>query len=105
MADINGTPGNDELNGGSADDRLFGLAGDDQLVAGAGNDALDGGQGFDLLIGLGGNDSYFVDTVGDNVREEVGTGFDRVFASADYTLRDGQEIEVLSTNDPLGTAP
>ncbi|WP_232627912.1 calcium-binding protein [Methylobacterium sp. Leaf118] len=64
-----------------------------------GNDAanrLDGAGGSDILVGLGGNDTYFVDTMADTVLEgSGGGGNDTVWASVNYTLRAGQEIETL----------
>lgn len=65
-----------------------------------------GGGGADLLSGLGGDDTYYVD--GDDRVEEqhehvratdgkwFAGGYDRVFASSDYTLEYGASIEELS---------
>ena len=54
-----------------------------------------------------GNDAYYVDNAGDQVIEAVGSGSDNVFASVDYTLAAGQEVEFLraSSAEPLPTDP
>jgi Ca2+-binding RTX toxin-like protein len=61
-----------------------------------GNDTLDGGGGGDNLGGDKGNDVYFVDDVNDKVTEAAGQGKDTVFASADFTLGTGQEVEIIT---------
>ena len=67
-----------------------------------GNNILDGRAGVDSLNGSGGNDWYYVDNAGDVVNEAAGGGADRVFASVSYTLKAGQEIEILSTTNNGG---
>jgi len=54
-----------------------------------------------------GNDAYYVDNAGDQVIEAVGGGSDNVFASVDYMLAAGQEVESLpaSSAEPLPTYP
>lgn len=74
------------------------------IAGNAGSNKLDGGGGIDVLQGLGGDDSYYVDTFLDKVREIAGGGTDRVLASASYTLASGQEIEQLTTTNTAGTA-
>jgi Ca2+-binding RTX toxin-like protein len=90
-----GGAGNDTLNGGIGDDWLTGNAGSDTLNGGTGNDRLDGGAGADIMTGGTGDDIYVVDNTSDQVIEAAGEGNDTVYASADYTLASGQEIEVL----------
>ncbi len=75
---IYGGAGNDTLNGGLGDDRLYGLGGNDIMTGGAGNDI------------------YYVDSAGDVTNEIAGEGAtDKVYASVDYSLGAGQQIEYL----------
>jgi serralysin len=66
------------LSGDGGDDVLYGYDGADILQGSAGNDIMFGGQG---------DDSYGVDAAGDAIGENVGEGFDAVYANSDYTLR------------------
>ncbi len=93
MATINGTTGIDTLNGTTLDDIIKGLAGNDIIFGDAGNDMIDGGAGDDQMSGGAGNDIFIVDSIGDNVIENVGEGTDTVRASISYTL--GANIENL----------
>ena len=74
---------------------LTGNAFANSLVGNNADNVLNGGAGADRLTGRGGNDSYIVDTAGDQVIEARGGGYDTVFASTSYTLAAGQEIEAL----------
>jgi Ca2+-binding RTX toxin-like protein len=92
---IYGSLGNDTLDGGGGNDRLAGGAGNDTILGGAGDDRIDGQGGIDALIGGAGNDIYNVGDAADSVVEFVGDGFDTVFASTNYALQTGSEVEVL----------
>jgi Ca2+-binding RTX toxin-like protein len=59
----------------------------------------------DTLIGLGGNDTFAVQNSFTIVTEATGGGIDTIFASVDYTLQAGSEIEVLSAANQTGTEP
>jgi Ca2+-binding RTX toxin-like protein len=83
---INGNAGSNVLSGGGGDDFLSGLVG---------NDVTNGGLG---------NDRHYVTEAGDVVIEAVGEGSDRVYASVDYVLSAGSEVEILTTNSNSGTA-
>lgn len=109
MADINGTPGDDQLNGTSGDDlinglggndRISGLDGNDRLNGDEGNDDLFGGGDDDLLRGLAGND--FLDGgIGNDVLIG-GAGADTMYGG------DGNDIYIVddsgdfvSESDPI----
>ncbi len=98
---ISGNSGNNVLKGLDGDDRLFGGAGNDWLEGGNGNDRLDGGVGADTLAGGDGDDLFYVDHVGDLIREYVNHGaggIDKVYASISYTLPANVEnITLLGT--------
>ena len=91
---LDGGAGDDYLDGGAGNDRLYGGIGSDTLYGDAGNDLLDGGSGADFMAGGTGNDVYYVDNVGDRVREANGQGHDQVFSSISFSLA-GQYIEDL----------
>ena len=92
---IEGAAGDDTISGDAGDDKLRGAAGldlidgddgDDTLFGGAGNDTLRGGAGFDSLDG---------DDGGDRIIEYAGEGIDSVWASIDFAVGAGQEVERL----------
>ena len=88
------------------DNVLLGLAGNDRLTGNAGNDTLDGGDGNDndTLVGGLGNDIYFIDTLGDNVSEDVGVGIDLVQSKVTHTLGANFENLTLLDDGDLDTA-
>jgi Ca2+-binding RTX toxin-like protein len=91
-------------NAGTADIDLTGNELTQTIIGNAGANTLRGGPGgADILAGLAGNDTYFADA-DDQVREDVGAGFDYVVASGTYTLNFGAEIELLGTTNNAGTA-
>lgn len=73
--------------------------GNDWVIGTDSDDTLDGGAGADTMVGGAGNDTYYVDNVGDVVGENADQGFDRVYASINYTLSDNIENLIL-----IGTA-
>ena len=95
---IRGSAGDDMLYGMGGNDSLVGYGGDDTLNGGAGNDIINGGAGVDTMIGGVGNDRFYVDNARDSVLENVGEGVDTVYASVDWTMTAGQEIEYLRAN-------
>ena len=92
---LKATFNNDFVNGSAYADRLYGLAGNDSLNGGDGNDRLVGGAGMDDMAGGTGDDIFYVDNEFDSVAEAGSGGSDTVFASADFTLGAGEEIEFL----------
>lgn len=99
---LKGLDGIDTLIGGGGYNQLYGGNGDDILTGGASFDDLHGDGGNDKMTGGGGGDWYWVDSAGDIVIEATGGGTDRVYASVDYTLGKGQEIEELYADSPNG---
>ncbi|PPC88347.1 MAG: hypothetical protein CTY31_04750 [Hyphomicrobium sp.] len=101
------------IDGGDGDDILFadaggpytfnGGAGNDDITGSAGADTLIGGAGDDVMRGERGNDTYSVDSVGDVVIEQAGSGFDRVISVIDYTLGDHVENLALVGSAVIGT--
>ena len=88
---------NDDLSGGNDDDSLNGGAGADSLYGGAGNDALNGGALGDAMAGGSGDDTYYVDNLGDSITELAGQGTDLVYASVGVSLATlGAELDNLT---------
>lgn len=59
---------------------------DNVLIGQAGDNVLDGRGGADRMAGGLGDDTYYIDVRADEVVETAGEGYDRVFASVNYTL-------------------
>ena len=74
-------------------------------VGTAAADTLDGVGEDRILAGFGGDDTYVVDSAGDEIVEIGGEGTDRVRTSVSFVLPAGQEIEILQTTNNIGTAP
>ncbi|NJO78088.1 MAG: calcium-binding protein [Cyanobacteria bacterium RM1_2_2] len=94
--------GNDQDNGlagNDGNDSVYGRSGNDALEGGSGDDILDGGIGNDRMSGSNGKDTYFVDSILDEVTEFADNGIDLVNASVSYTLSANLENLTL-----LGTA-
>ena len=89
-------------SGSDRSDSLNGNSFINMLTGGMGNDTIDGGGSDDIMGGDLGNDFYYVGSAGDQVIEIAGEGKDTVFASANYKLAAGQEIEVLSLQGIAG---
>jgi Ca2+-binding RTX toxin-like protein len=53
---------------------------------GEGNDVLDGGLGADLMVGGFGNDTYYIDDIGDKAIEYLLSGTDQVISSISHNL-------------------
>lgn len=87
--------GNFSGTGNELDNKIDGGAGDDMLSGEGGDDTLNGLSGADTMTGGAGNDAYYVDDMLDTVTEALGEGIDTVFASVNYALAAGQEVEFL----------
>jgi serralysin len=80
---------------GSGDFQGYGNNQVNTIYGNASNNLINGAGGADVMIGGAGNDTYFVDNVGDGVVENVGEGADAIFSTVDYTLPANVETLVL----------
>jgi Ca2+-binding RTX toxin-like protein len=87
---------------GTADLILFGNSSGNNIIGNNGDNMLKGGGGTDQLTGRGGNDMYHVDSLDDEIVELGGQGIDEVWASADYILTEGADVEILRTANDFG---
>ena len=70
---------------------------DNRIVGNSSDNILDGVTGADTMIGGKGNDTYYVDNVGDRVVELAGEGVDTVQSKISYAL--GDHVENLNLLD------
>ncbi|KQM93102.1 hypothetical protein ASE70_14625 [Sphingomonas sp. Leaf22] len=89
--------------GNKLDNVIIGNAVANVLNGGWGDDVLDGLGGADRLIGGTGNDTYYVDNVGDETVEAYKAGNDTVIATIDWTLTANVENLTLSGGARRGT--
>jgi Ca2+-binding RTX toxin-like protein len=73
----------------------YGNTQDNTITGNDTNNTLDGLAGADAMIGKGGNDTYFIDNVGDAVTEIANEGTDTVQSAITYALGDHVENLVL----------
>ncbi|MDB2504995.1 hypothetical protein N9X92_04655, partial [Gammaproteobacteria bacterium] len=89
----------DTLTGNGANNEINGSNGDDIIYGGAGNDALDYTlvNGNDTLYGGPGNDTYYVysSSGSDTFIEYLDEGYDRIFTSISYSIKNISNIENL----------
>ncbi|MEZ5849059.1 MAG: calcium-binding protein [Hyphomicrobiaceae bacterium] len=86
--DILGTAGSDNLLGTSASDRIIG---------GDGNDVLSGLEGPNYLSGGRGDDTYYVNAIGDRIMEFANEGYDIVYTNVTLVLDATSEVEFIAT--------
>jgi Ca2+-binding RTX toxin-like protein len=90
---ITGSAAGDTIDGGTGHDVLAGLGGDDYLSGGDGNDILFGGSGLDHLTGGTGADTFVI------------SNLDAVDVIADYSLADGDTVDLSSLFGSFGGTP
>ncbi len=81
---------------GSADIKAVGNGEANHLTGNSGNNILNGIQGADTMAGGLGNDTYYVENVGDVVIENANEGTDVVYSAVTYTLPDNVETLILT---------
>ncbi len=82
-------------------ENAIGGSNQDTLEGNSANNVLDGRELDDYMAGLGGDDTYYVDHVDDQVVEQVDEGIDTVYASVDYTLSANVENLILVGVDAI----
>lgn len=80
---------------GRDDLKLEGNALDNTLRGNDGANVLYGGLGADFMSGLGGNDTYWIDNVGDRIEETDGRGTDTVLSTISFDMA-GIHVEHLT---------
>ncbi len=91
---VNGS-GSRVLTGNELANQILGGNSADVLNGADGNDSLNGGAGADSMAGGLGDDSFTVDNASDLVLEAASGGNDTLFATVNYILAAGQEVENL----------
>ncbi|WP_156885695.1 beta strand repeat-containing protein [Massilia niastensis] len=81
---------------GSGGYSLIGNSSANHLIGNIGANTLNGGGGADRMEGGSGDDTYIVDNVGDQVREDAPGGVDSVTSSVSHVLSDNVENLRLS---------
>ncbi len=102
FSNVLGGISNLSISRGTVIEKAIGGTAGDTILGNSSANVIDGRAGADTMTGFGGGDSFFVDNVSDQVIEAVGGGADRVYASVNYVLGAGQEIETLSTTNNAG---
>jgi Ca2+-binding RTX toxin-like protein len=97
---IGGNDGTNILYGRGGSDTLYGYDGDDFLVGGEA-----GKTDSDTMVGGAGNDTYYVFSSTDIIREVAGEGFDRVATKVSFTLDRRAAVERLEAGDSTSTDP
>lgn len=82
---------------------LTGSAFTDYLTGDITANRLNGGGGADFLAGGLGDDTYFVDNLGDRVTEVSGQGTDTIFTGISFGLTTNQSIERLAVTNVMST--
>jgi Ca2+-binding RTX toxin-like protein len=107
-----GRLGNDSIRGDGGNDTINGDGGTDTLDGGNGNDIINGGIGADVMNGgsgstTNGNDTFYVDDLGDRVTDTGSGDNDIVYSSVNFALTTGIDSLVLTGSNAIngtGTA-
>ncbi len=76
---------------------------DNILLGTPGADSFSGGGAAErIMVGYAGDDTYHVDSAGDEIQEIAGEGTDTVLVNMNYQLAAGLSIEVLATENDAG---
>jgi Ca2+-binding RTX toxin-like protein len=89
------------ITGNAGNNALRGNDGNDTLEGGDGNDLLYGDAGVDRMVGGLGNDTFYVDTFGEQTIELAGQGTDTVISSISLTLAANIETLLLQGSGNL----
>ncbi len=73
------------------------------LGDGAANSFDGGGAAERIMVGYAGDDTYDVDSAGDEVQEIAGEGNDTILAGVSFVLGAGNDVETLATDSDAGT--
>jgi serralysin len=82
-------------------ENAIGGSNQDTLEGNSANNVLDGRELSDYMAGFGGDDTYYVDDLDDEVVEQAGEGTDTVHTSVDYTLTANVENLILVGVDAI----
>ena len=89
----------------SSIENLIGSNYGDGLAGNALANIIDGGQGQDYMAGGGGDDTYFVDSAGDNPVESLNAGYDAVISQVDFALNVNLEaLTLVNGQNGVGNA-
>ena len=89
------------ISTGTIIENAVGGSGNDTITGNSSNNNLNGGSGNDLLIGGLGDDTFVVDSISDNVSENLNEGTDLVLASVSFTLPSNVENITLTGSSDI----
>ncbi len=100
-SNIAGLTGNLVIAAETIIENAVGGSGSDTITGNNVNNNLDGGGGNDLLIGGLGDDTYVVESIADNVSENLNEGTDLVLTSVSFTLPNNVENITLTGSSDI----
>jgi len=93
--------GNIDSDGNDLGNVLIGNSGNNRLRSLGGNDIIDGRGGADIMEGGVGDDTYYVENIGDQVIEAPAAGDDLVYSTISYVLPENVERLTLTGGDSI----